>query len=67
PPPLRGSVPKMRIYNVKLFIVLKMNNLTTIRILRQVIRDSRKPYLKQNQVSINRVNPIDTGISTLTL
>ncbi|CAI8963491.1 hypothetical protein EMIT079MI2_670004 [Bacillus sp. IT-79MI2] len=57
----------MRIYNVKLFIVLKMNNLTTIRILRQVIRDSRKPYLKQNQLSVNRVNPIDTGISTLTL
>ncbi|UII54843.1 hypothetical protein LS684_14410 [Cytobacillus spongiae] len=35
-----GSVPKMRIYNGKLFAALKMKNLTKIRLLRQVIRDT---------------------------
>jgi hypothetical protein len=58
--PRKGSVPKMRIYNVKLFYSVKNEELNKDKVLRQVIWNIFKPYLLQNRLSPNRVNPIDT-------
>lgn len=47
------------------FAALKIKALTTIRLLRQVIRDTRKPDLTKNRSSINKLDPIDTNLITL--
>lgn len=50
-----GTVPKMRIYNDKKFWEEKILNLTTIRVLRQVIWDTIKPYFPYYWLYPNRV------------
>ncbi len=52
----------MRIYNVKPFATLKIKYLTTLILLRQVIRDTNKPDLTKNSLSINRLDSIDTNL-----
>jgi hypothetical protein len=55
-----GPVPKVRIYNTKQLVTLKTEDFTTIRLLSRVIENIPKPDLIKIQLSINRLNPINT-------